>query len=94
MRYHKCEQETKYACELCDFMAITLHELYTHLKDTHTKEKYKCHICDHESSAKESIDSHIQTIYDATHPQIHTSTIGNANTKRNTPAHTYDAHLI
>ena len=71
MRYHKCVQETKYACQLCDFMGITLYELYIHLKETHTKENQKCHMCKFESNTKESIDSHIQTEHKA--PSVHIS---------------------
>ena len=70
MRYHKCVQETKYACELCDFMGISLYELYMHLKETHTKEKLKCHMCKFESNTEETIDSHIQIEHKTTSVHI------------------------
>ena len=70
MRYHKCVQETKYACELCDFMGISLYELYMHLKETHTKEKQKCHMCKFKSNTEETIDSHIQIEHKTTSVHI------------------------
>ena len=30
-KYHHCVQETKYACPICEFLAVTLGELETHM---------------------------------------------------------------
>ena len=70
MRYHMCLQETKYACPLCEFMAVTYYELYKHLEQTHTKKKIKCEKCDYESTSKDEIDSHIQLEHEITRVDI------------------------
>ena len=65
-----CLQETKYACPLCEFMAVTYYELYKHLEQTHTKKKIKCEKCDYESTSKDEIDSHIQLEHEITRVDI------------------------
>ena len=60
-RYHLCLQETKYACPLCDFLGIDLHEIELHLEEIHTKNEIKCQLCEHTSTNKEDFKVHTQT---------------------------------
>ena len=63
-RHHNCIPKSKYPCPKCDFMAITMHELLTHMEDLHVSSKaihnLKCDRCDYKYNTNEQIRSHIQ----------------------------------
>ena len=62
-KYHHCVQETKYACPICEFLAVTLGELETHMLKCHLKPKLKCEDCHHETNNHDELNIHIQVAH-------------------------------
>ena len=60
-RHHLCKQVTKYACPICEFFAVTLGELETHIEMTHLKIKLVCECCNYETDSDESLNANKQT---------------------------------
>ena len=68
LKHHTCIPLSKYACQECEFMSITLVEHLTHVGKSHVKqvddreksETAKCDHCDYTSSNVENMNSHVQ----------------------------------
>ena len=59
--YHNCSPDTKFACDYCPFMSISLNELLKHVLDDHVKSKYPCSYCEHEAQDESSLKKHVFT---------------------------------
>ena len=60
-KYHNCTPLSKYACDICTFMAITLDELLDHYEDSHTRQRNRCSSCDFKAKDEEELKDHILT---------------------------------
>ena len=91
-RYHLCEQESKFACPLCDFMAITLDELYIHMEKNHTKKIEKC---DYTTKDANNLVSHKQEKHFETIPNVEEMNQGETKeTLENKPIQRYITNLV
>ena len=61
VRYHTCTPQFKYPCDKCEFKALSISELLTHVEQTHTKALVQCTYCEFKAKDAADLKTHIVT---------------------------------
>ena len=61
-QFHKCNPDTKFACESCTFISLSATELLTHLQSYHvTQRPLSCSLCVFKTTDESQLKSHVIT---------------------------------
>ena len=64
-KHHICKPDSKFQCELCEFGAVTIHELLDHMEKEHTNKpssnnRIQCYQCPHIAEDGQTLLKHVK----------------------------------